>query len=195
MLDLWRKWWKIAAGFLGTPTVKRGRIAVSRELRRTGYNVEAERKENRETLKALCESVVSNPDYKETVDEDGKKRTWCNRAFSDICEQFKGLGVFKNLKANTIHTLLGTLPGWEPERNPVRVHKHVERGGLAAAALPGDKHGHVVAVGPGPLVFSGNFGSSVPLVAHVGKAPNGIKGANYAFMKMPDWFLYRPDEV
>lgn len=51
------------------------------------------------------------------------------------------------------------------------------------------EHGHVAAVFPGGMVYSGKWGKECPLVANIGER-NGIFGANYCFKEEPRWFVF-----
>jgi len=72
---------------------------------------------------------------------------------------------------------------------------HALGGGLAFAAMSsgqlGEAHGHITAIFPAPMQFSGSLNKNVCMVANVGKQ-NGEEKVSQAFpvaLGEPDYFL------
>ena len=108
-----------------------------------------------------------------------------------------GCFVFKpNHLANDMYDIMASSPEFTKDSEE-RAHQHAEKGGLAIAAKKYPVHGHVAVVFPGPMIYSGSWKRSVPMVANCGKT-NGIMPCSMAFSVKdgpPDYFLWKVGEV
>lgn len=138
-------------------------------------------------LAKLLEDVVKNPAFQ----PEGKV-TKCNFAVQRVAFEFDYDGLNK-LMANDIYDLVKK-PGAWGRTDPDGAATAAWNGCFVIAAQKGKPHGHVAAVYPGGLSFSGKWQKNCPLVANVGKK-NWICKASEAFVDEPEYFIYtRVDE-
>lgn len=169
----------------------------------------------KDRLRKVCDEVVGHPDYvKRDVTGDGVDETFCNLAFLRVAEEMgcpvpcrcghprgkhvKGacagaLGckcrAHQPLMANDLVEYMKSSMEWRTV-SALAAQRHAWDGGLAVAGRKGAEHGHVAVVHPdGGMVFSGNWKQEVPTVANVGKK-NAVMGANFAFDKFPEFFIW-----
>lgn len=123
-------------------------------------------------LKAVCDSVVSDP---ELLPRGGK--TYCNVASRRIAAE---MGYSMDIMlANAMIEHLSKDPAW----NEVPLDfaaAHGLAGRLAFVALSEEPHGHIATIYPAPAADSGSWGQKVPIIANVGKT-NGIMRLSGAF--------------
>lgn len=131
-------------------------------------------------LRKVCEAVVKSDTM---LPRDGK--TFCNLACQLICLHM-GYKKFEGLLANQIYEVCSK--EWK-KVDPKWAMEYAVGGGLAIAALRGSPHGHVAMLVPETtMMYSGKWKQDCPFVANVGKR-NGIMGSNWAFEKIPDYFI------
>lgn len=152
----------------------------------SGYDSMADQEAQRKKLVEACAKAIAQYPAKDLDGDGSPDETYCNFAVRDIAEAM-GLALFKGLTANQIHAKLLTLPHCRQDTGD-RARLHAEAGQLAIASQTGQVHGHVAVVYPGPMSYSGKWGTSVPMVANVGRT-NGVMGANFAFKDQPTYFL------
>lgn len=127
-------------------------------------------------LKDLCHHVVSSPEFEA---HDGL--TFCSAAVHYITHELGCLAFGPSDNANRIVDIMrSNADEWEP-LDAAGAIERAQRGKLVVAGKWALPHGHVVACYPMCGQFSGSWGHEVPLVAHVGKAPNGVKKTSEAF--------------
>ena len=154
----------------------------------SGYDVDEDRRGAMESNRQFLTKLVVDEKYQP---EPGG-RTFCNLALIAYAHTF-GITCFDDKVANDICNTASDHPDFTIETDPERVMKHAANGGFAFAGKRGEKHGHVAAVFPGPLVYSGSWKRSVPMLANVGKS-NGIMPCSMAFSvkdSPPDYYLYK----
>lgn len=122
--------------------------------------------------------------------------TKCNIGTRQIAEEM-GCFIFKpNHLANDMYDIMAASPEFTKDTGE-RAVEHAKNGGLAIAAKKYKIKGHVAVVFPGPMVYSGSWKKSVPLVANVGVS-NGIMATSLAFPVKdgePDYFLWNVGKV
>lgn len=119
----------------------------------------------------------------------GHWRTKCNFG---LMHQADGLGCrdLDGLNATCIvrhvaQLCLVTGSGWS-EGTPERGIRHASRGGFGFQGIeapPGEDHGHVAGIAPRPGAMSPSWGILEPILANVGKPPNGFKLASACFLE------------
>ena len=169
-----------------------GKIASKTWDLGSGYDVEGERRDKMESNRAFLTKLVADEKYQP---EPGG-RTFCNIALQAYAHTF-GIKCFDDKLANDICTTAADHPDFTIEKDPERVMRHASRGGFAFAGKKGEKHGHVAAVFPAPLVYSGSWKRSVCLVANIGKS-NGIMPLSMAFPvkdSPPEYYVYKASEA
>lgn len=193
--DFWAWLHELLVGLAARPGTEGVTVGLG-----SGFDKQAEEAERKAALDSLCTDLVTDPLLaSRDVTGDGKAETFCNRAVQRAacafgCRDFGAEGdpVLAN---EMVLRLQGGLPGWRQD-TAERAAGHAMRGGLAIAAKAYAVHGHVAVVAPEPCQESGSWGKFVPMVANVGKPPNGIKKTSAAFPVAdgePDYFLYTPD--
>lgn len=122
--------------------------------------------------------------------------TWCNKGCRLIAEEM-GCFLFKeNHTANEMYDIMDASPDFTKDTGE-RAVEHAKKGGLAIAAKKYRGHGHVAVVFPGPMVYSGSWKKSIPLIANIGKS-NGVMAASLAFSVSegePTYFLWNVGKV
>ena len=162
-------------------------VAITRDVRWTGYSVAKDQEERASRLAALCSEAVTNPAWvAHDITGDGKNETFCNRMVRFICQ---GMGCFQwgpNDSANHILSVMEKDPQWR--RIPISdVSKEAQKGRLVVLGCREDGHGHVVCGTP-QNEQEGSWGL-VPIVAHVGglkedgTPSNGLIRLSQAFRK------------
>jgi hypothetical protein len=143
--------------------------------------------QKRAHLLSICTEVVNDPEYAQKADGS----TLCNIGLKRIAAD---LGCVVKGMANEIIDSISQSSDWRKDTGE-RAFEHAEKGGLAIAGIKENPHGHVVAIVPLTMQFSGSWNKYVPMCAHVGKAPNGIKRVSKAFRTEPEYFLWKVEEV
>lgn len=171
-------------------------VTVSGDFSWTGHDSVAEAAARVGTLRAACEAAVSDPDLAASdIDGDGDQDTKCNWGLQKVAAAV-GCLRFHGKRANEIHALCLSEP---LEFRPLTTERAIEaakQGGLVVASLPNPAgSGHVAAVYPSSGGESGSLGGLVvPMVANVGKPPNGVVKASKAFpvarYRDIHWFLW-----
>lgn len=154
----------------------------------SGYDVEGERQERMESNREFLTKLVVDTKYTPTPDG----RTFCNLALIAYAHTF-GITCFDDKLANDICITASDHPDFRIETDPERIMKHAANGGFAFAGKKAQPHGHVAAVFPGPLVYSGSWKMSVPVLANVGRK-NGLMPTSMAFPVKdgpPYFFVYK----
>jgi hypothetical protein len=141
----------------------------------SGYSVDEERQTRASGLERLCQEAVASQAFVATAD-----KTFCNRSVRYICQGCGYNGFGQNDLANDILQKLKEAEDWE--EIPLKmVSKCSQQGELVVLGVVEQPHGHVVVGYPSPEQESSTWGILVPLVAHVGKSPNGIMRLSEAF--------------
>lgn len=162
------------------------KIGFHREIG-SGYNTAMDRAERKQRLKDICITVLADPDM---VQEGAV--TWCNRGNGIIAAH---MGCFEitefMLAKEQIEEARGSskfIQGTAEE-----AAAHAKEGGYGFAGRIYEDSAHVDAIYPTDTKHSGSWDKQVPLVAHIGRAPNGIMRASEAFPVSepePVYFLY-----
>lgn len=130
-------------------------------------------------LKAICDEVINDPDL-----QPHGGRTFCNKGAERIshvmgCFDFDGL----ELDADQMYTLISCSLNWT-KCTGQEATIHALSGGLAFAIMTsielGELHGHIAAIYPVGMQWSGSLSKDVPLVANCGKQ-NGEEKVSQAF--------------
>lgn len=148
-------------------------------------------------LKAVLDAIIADPELApKTV--NGVLVTHCNAgairaANAAGCHELDGLMAddqYKTMDENRLGTWLKT--------SGESASLLANSGGLAFAAMTskmlGETHGHIAAVYPAPMQYSGSLNKEVPLVANVGKTDAEEK-ESMAFPVSkgePDYFCWNP---
>lgn len=157
-------------------TTPSGGVGIVKELG-SGYSVEDERMERTNKLLGLCEEAVANPAWFQRPDGT----TYCNRGAAFIAQGMGYFGFPHGSLANQMIAYLEQDPTWRTD-SLERAADHANRGGLALMAISEEPHGHLCAVAPLPMAYSGSWGCRVPMVANVGPSKyHGIVRASVAF--------------
>jgi len=167
------------------------KISIEKPLG-SGYDLEKDRESRRKSREALLLKICNDPNYRA---RDGK--TFCNQAVQEDAKA-SGCDIFDGMLANDMVKTAFSNEEFTVERNISRVIEHVENGGFAFAGKEYHDHGHVASIFPFASIFSSAWDKRVPMVAHVGKPPNGVKGANFSFsiaQGEPFYFLWKVSEV
>lgn len=162
-----------AAG--ATPAEALAGPAVSMTLG-SAYSIDEDRAAHVAKLLGLCEEAVRNPCWEA---HDGK--TYCNRA-ADFIAEGMGHKFWPGLLADDMLRDMRSNPLiWRQENDLGRLWKHSLRGALSFVGVEEEPHGHLTAIAPLPMQTSGSWGGLVPVVAHVGIAPNGLVRISKAY--------------
>ncbi len=141
-------------------------------------------------LKEACDAVIADPDL-----EPSAGVTHCNEGARRVA-QAMGYDGFddEKLMADDMVAILNAGGDWE-KTDGAAAAAHALAGGLAFAAMSshqlGEAHGHIAAIYPAPMGFSGSLNKKVPMVANVGKQDKEEK-ATEAFpihLGEPDYFV------
>lgn len=123
---------------------------------------------NLEALKAACDEVIADPAL-----EPAAGVTHCNEGARRVAHAM-GYDGFddESLLADDMVAILNAGAPWA-KVDGAAAAAHAAAGGLAFAAMSsgqlGEAHGHIAAIYPAPMGFSGSLNKSVPMVANVGK--------------------------
>ena len=149
------------------------------------FDLDKERNENVEKLKALCVKAVNDLQPK-----DGK--TFCNVAVRGIAGAMGCRHFNDGMLANDMILEMAKNTAFRLD-NGERAQAHADKGGLAIAAKQAQPHGHVAVIYPmGALYLSGSWKKLVPYVAQVG-SHNAIEPVSKAFPVSepePQYFLW-----
>jgi len=117
--------------------------------------------------------------------------THCNQFVDEVCRTL-GFKELNGKLANDIVDFLSTHPQWQ-EIKCEESQSIANAGGLIVAGLKDEKldHGHVCIICPGKEKPSGRWGL-VPSCASVGIENTIGKGINWSFMRIPQFWVYRP---
>lgn len=149
------------------------------------------------TLKAACDAVVRDPALFPVKDAAGNiVETHCNFGAVRVANAM-GCHELDHLMADDQHaTMLVNKSGLWKKADGAAAAAHAMAGGLAFAsasgAMLGEAHGHIAAVCPEPMQFSGSLGKDVPILANVGKTDAEEK-ESLAFPVAkgePDYFVW-----
>ncbi len=172
-------------------------VTMSKQFDWTGFDATGEDMARAAVLKMACEAALADK-YLEAsdIDGDGDLDTKCNFGLQQIAGKV-GCSRFNGKRANDIHAMCLSDPGEFENLLPDRAILAAKRGGLVVASLPNPSgSGHVAVVYPTSGGESASLGRVVPMVANIGKFPNGVKAASAAFpVKRFDeicWFLWKP---
>lgn len=147
--------------------------------------VRIEIKHSAKILKKLLDTIATHPFY--VKDEYTK----CNYAVNEAVRTYCSYDGFVGLQANDIIEKMEMDKAvWQRLYGHGLAQGEANRGEMVVAGLEGRKHGHVVVIYPGKMVFSGKWERWVPLCMNVGKSNWVGRGINYAFRKEPKYFLY-----
>ena len=151
------------------------------------YSVEDERMRDRKELLEACRSAIE--EYPPKKNDKGEViETYCNWALRDIALTV-GCGELRDKTANQIHKHALNNPQLFIQDSGERAAAHAMRGGFAFASQTADIHGHVAAVAPMEMEFSGSWNKKVPVLANVGKE-NGMLRSSKCFRTEPTYFLW-----
>lgn len=159
----------------------------------SGYNVQEDRKQNMAKNSELLDKLIAK--YPPKVVDGNVVETYCNFALQEYAKSF-GYDGFKGLNANEICEKAEADKAFAKD-SAERATEHAKKGGFAFAGKQYTGHGHVAAVYPGPMVYSGSWGKFVPLLGNVGKK-NGIMATSLAFpirLGEPTYYLYGVGQV
>ena len=174
-----------------------GRVfTMSFETDWTGHSNSEERLARAAALRAACDAALNDPSLAASdIDGDGDLDTKCNWGLQRIAAEL-GCLEFSGKRANEIHAMCLSKPLDYDSLSPERAVEAAKAGGLVVASLPNPAgSGHVAVVYPTSSGFSGTLNRPVPMVANIGKPPNGVvpasKGFPVARYGEICWFLWR----
>jgi len=136
------------------------------------------------TLKEICDRTAADISLAPRT-TGGITVTFCNVAFRHIAQALGCADFPASLCANDMIGLISK--NWI-RADAGQAQRAALAGRLAAACKKGNTHGHIAAVYPAPMQYSGTFGKNVPLVANVGRQ-NGIMRVSQAFSAEPDYYI------
>lgn len=148
---------------------------------------------NLEALKAACDEVIADPGL-----APGAGVTHCNEGARRVaqamdCHDFDD----ESLLADDMVAIMHAGGDWVKVIGSI-ASIHAGQGGLAFAAMSSaqlsEVHGHIAALYPAAMQFSGSLNRNVPMVANVGKQEREEK-ATEAFpvdLGEPDYFVWSP---
>ncbi len=142
-------------------------------------------------LKEACDDVIADPSL-----EPGGGVTHCNEGARRVAQAL-GCNDFddESLLADDMCDIMAAGGRWT-RVDGQQATDHALAGGLAFAAMSshrlGEAHGHIAAIYPAPLEYSGSLARLVPFVANVGKQDREEKvSAAFPVSKgEPDYFTY-----
>lgn len=126
-----------------------------------------------EELKAACDAVIADPALLPVKDAAGKIiETHCNFGAQKIARA-GGCTELDGLNADQIHAMMElNASGRWVKVGGSQATQHALSGGLgfaiATSKMLEEQHGHVDAVYPAPMQFSGSLQTYVPIVANIG---------------------------
>lgn len=147
-----------------------------------------------QAVKDFMDGVVNDPALKSTGET-----TYCNCASRKIA-QFFGCHEFdnENLLADDMKAIMvaNASGKWTSAIGSVAT-VHALNGGLALAAMSSQQlnaqHGHITAIYPVIMQFSGSLQKFVPVVAGVGGVVNSVEKVSEQFpvaLGEPDYFIW-----
>jgi hypothetical protein len=145
---------------------------------------------NATRLKEILDRVRQQPDL--APRKDGT--TFCNIALDRILGLYGAARMTapKNvpLMANDMVDFMRNNPQlWVPVNGDVACAR-ASQGVLVVAAQQADGHGHVAAVYPAPMEYSGSWNKEVPMLNNIGKK-NAVMRASMCFHAEPEYFSVR----
>lgn len=137
-------------------------------------------------LKAACDAVIADPKLRPILDPNTGQivTTFCNFGAMRVahamgCDELQGLTA-----DNQYAVMNANKSGLWIKVQGLMAAGLAQQGCLVFAAMTaamlGEAHGHIAAVAPVPMQFSGSLNRSVPCVANVG-ATTGIMKSSQAF--------------
>ena len=143
-----------------------------------------------DALKAICDEVIADPSL-----EPSAGVTHCNEGARRVANAMGYFGFNdESLLADDMVAIMNAGGPWSKVDGETAA-AHAQVGGLAFAAMSsyqlGEAHGHIAAVYPAPMQFSGSFNKKVPMVANVGKqdAEEKVSAAFPVALGEPDYFV------
>lgn len=164
----------------------------------SGYDKLHEQRQRIKKLREACLFVITVDKFmSRDVTGDKKPETFCNIAARYIAEAM-GCKIFdEGMMANRMHTAMENSDEFAYV-DAERAAELAQKGCLVVASRRGDPHGHIAACYPSPPDFSGSWAKKVPIVAHVGRPPNGLKKCSGSFSVKdgePTYFFWKPSEA
>ena len=150
-----------------------------------------------DVLKAACDEVIADESLQPVKDAAGKIiETHCNFGAARVAEAM-GCGELSGHNADEQYQIMSSnASGRWKKVSGSEATIHALDGGLAFAALPSHRleeaHGHIAAIYPAGMQWSGSLGQDVPMVANVGKL-DAEERASQAFPVAegePDYFVW-----
>lgn len=148
-------------------------------------------------LQDVCDEIVHDPSLEPFRDSSGKiVETHCNEGAERVAQAL-GCDELDNLMADQQYRVMEENQSgrWKKVLGQ-EATDHALSGGLAFAAatsaMLGETHGHIAAVYPAPMEWSGSLAKDVPMVANVGKtdAEEKESAAFPVAMGEPDYFTW-----
>ena len=147
--------------------------------------------DNGEKLKEICDEVIADQSLR-----PANGQTFCNFGAERIAAAM-GCDELNGYMADEQYQIMDSnASGCWAKVTGSEATLHALDGGLAFAALPSHRlheaHGHIAAVYPAGMQYSGSLGRDVPMVANVGKMDAEEK-ASAAFPVAegePDYFTW-----
>lgn len=146
---------------------------------------------NLPALRDACAAAVSNPAF-----APGNGVTHCNQAAQFIANAM-GCTELDNKMADQQHAaMVANTSGRWTKVDGASATAFALLGGLGFASMSSaqlkEAHGHIAAIYPAPMQFSGSLNKNIPIVANVGVNESEEK-ESMAFpvaMGEPDYFIY-----
>lgn len=142
-------------------------------------------------LKEACDDVIADWSLQPTAGV-----THCNEGARRVA---KALGCnefdYVNLLADDMIEIMELGGRWKKVDGEAAT-AYALRGGLAFAAMSSirlnEAHGHIAAIYPAPMQYSGSLGKDVPMVANVGKqdAEEKVSKAFPVALGEPDYYCW-----
>ena len=126
------------------------------------------------TLKAACDAIINDPSLRPVKDAKGKIiETFCNVGAQRVARSM-GCKELDGLMADQQYDIMNSNASGLWQKVPgCAAAAWADSGGLCFAAMTavmlGETHGHIAAVYPGAMQWSGSLNRNVPEVANVGK--------------------------
>ena len=149
----------------------------------TGYSVDDTRKANVDRLIKLCTHAVFSPDWvSHDITGDDIPETFCNRAVRYIADGCGYKGFAPTDSANMQIAKMAKDTSSCEEIPWADASRYALKGALVVIGVSVDGgHGHVTVVHPSEMQDSSTYQCKVPIVAHVGKPPNGVMRMSGAY--------------
>lgn len=148
-------------------------------------------------LKAACDAIIADSTLQPKKDAQGKiLETFCNVGAQRVANAM-GCRELDRQMADGMYSVmaLNASKKWNQVLGSA-ASLWAQSGGLAFAAMTSlqlkEAHGHIAAIYPAPMEFSGSMGHPVPLVANVGKT-NAKEKESMAFPVLfgePEYFTW-----